>query len=61
MIYIYIYIVASDYGRGMMGSLPLSYWSPEKSYMISSHMATSIYIAARCRVKRKAFINIPSF
>ncbi len=42
---------ASDYGRGMTQSLPLSYWSPEKSYMTSSRMATKIYIAARFRVK----------
>ncbi len=31
---------ASDYSWGMTQSLPLSYWSPEKSYMTSSHMAT---------------------
>jgi hypothetical protein len=37
-------------GRGMTQSLPLSYWSPEKLYMTSSHMATLIYIAAWFRV-----------
>jgi hypothetical protein len=42
---------ASDYGCGMMLSLPLSYWSPGRSYMTSSHTAMSIYIAARIRVK----------
>jgi hypothetical protein len=41
---------ASDCGRGMTQSLPLSYWSPEKSYMTSSRTATLIYIAARFRV-----------
>jgi hypothetical protein len=41
---------ASDYGQGMTQSLPLSYWSPEKSYMTSSRMTTKIYIAARFRV-----------
>ncbi len=35
-----------------MQSLPLSYWSPEKSYMTSSRMATKIDIAARFRVNR---------
>ncbi len=42
---------ASDYCRAMMQSLPLSCWSPEKSYMTSSHKATSIYEAARFRVQ----------
>jgi hypothetical protein len=42
---------ASNYGRGMTQSLPLFYWSPEKSYMTSSHTATNIYISARFRVK----------
>ncbi len=41
---------ASDYGRSMTQSLPLSYWSPEKSYMTSSRTATKIYIAAQYRV-----------
>jgi hypothetical protein len=40
----------SDYGRDMTQSLPLSYWSPKKSYMTSSPTATKIYIAARFRV-----------
>jgi hypothetical protein len=40
---------ASDYGRCMTKSLPLS---PEKSYTTSTCTATSIYIAARFRVKR---------
>ncbi len=40
----------SDYGWGMTQSLPLSYWSPEKSYMTSSRTATQIYIAALFRV-----------
>jgi hypothetical protein len=43
---------ASDCGQGMTQSLPLFYWSPEKSYMTSSHTATLIYIAARFRVKQ---------
>jgi hypothetical protein len=34
----------------MTKSLPLSYWSPEKSYTTSSRTATSIYIAAWFRV-----------
>ncbi len=38
------------HGWGMTQSLPLSYWSPEKSYMTSSHTATLIYISARFRV-----------
>jgi hypothetical protein len=42
---------ASDYGCAMMLSLPLSYWSPGRSYMTSSRTAMSIYIAARIRVK----------
>ncbi len=33
-----------------MQSLPLSYWSPEKSYMTSSRTATKIYIATQFRV-----------
>ncbi len=41
---------ASDCSRGMTQSLPLSYWSLEKSYMTSSRTATLIYIAARFRV-----------
>ncbi len=41
---------ASDCGRGMTQSLPLSYWSPEKSYMTPSRTATLIYIVARLRV-----------
>ncbi len=41
---------ASDYTQGMMQSLPLSYWSPEKSYMTSSCTATKIYIATQFRV-----------
>ncbi len=40
----------SRHGRGMTQSLPLSYWSPEKSYMTSSRTATLIYIAALFRV-----------
>ncbi len=43
---------ASNYGQGMTQSLPLSYWSPEKSYMTSSHTAMLIYISTRFRVKR---------
>jgi hypothetical protein len=35
----------------MTQSLPLPYWSPEKSYLTSSCTATLIYIAARFRVK----------
>jgi hypothetical protein len=42
---------AADCGQGMTHSLPLSYWSPEKSYMTSSRTATQIYIDARFRVK----------
>ncbi len=41
---------ASNYCQGMTQSLPLSYWSPEKSYMTSSRTARKIYIAARFRV-----------
>ncbi len=41
---------AADCGQGMTQSLPLSYWSPEKSYMTSNRTATYIYIAARFRV-----------
>jgi hypothetical protein len=33
--------------------LPLSYWTPEKSYMTSGRTATSIDIAARFRVKQR--------
>ncbi len=51
IIRIYIYVRASDYGCDMTWSLPLSYWSPEKSYTTSSRTATSVYIAARFRVK----------
>jgi hypothetical protein len=40
----------SDNGRGMTQSPPLSYWSPEKSYMTSSRTATKVFIAARFRV-----------
>ncbi len=51
---------ASDYGWGMMQSLPLSYWSPEKSYMTSRRTATLIYIAARFRVKHfQMYTNSP--
>jgi hypothetical protein len=49
---------ASDYGRGMTQSLPLSYWPPEKSYMTSSPTAMKIYIAARFRVKEYIFQSI---
>ncbi len=48
---------ASDYGRGMTQSLPLSCWSPEKSYMTSSRTATLIYIAAWFRVNESLFCN----
>ncbi len=47
---------ASNCGRGMTQSLPLSYWSPEKSYMTSSRTATLIYIASRFSVKYCTFI-----
>jgi hypothetical protein len=43
--------VNSQRGQGMTQSLPLSYWSPEKSYMTSSCTATLIYIPAQLRVK----------
>jgi hypothetical protein len=50
---------ASDYGRDMTQSIPLSYWSPEKSYMTSSRTETQIYTAARFRVKEN-LIAVPA-
>ncbi len=50
---------ASNYSRGMTQSLPLSYWSPEKSYMTSCRMAMLIYIAAPFRVKVVKVLSRP--
>jgi hypothetical protein len=42
---------ASDYGRGMTSSLPLSYWSPWKSYLTPSHTATYFFTAIHIELR----------
>ncbi len=42
---------ASDYGRGMTSSLPLSYWLLGESYMTPCRMAMHFFMTIRIRVK----------